>query len=274
MKRGLRQTIKRYCGFQTLEDLYKWRFVGWPERGYILIPEHRLIYCPIPKNACTTVQRWLYSLMHSQQPSDIHEVMGKRFILGRRGLEAIRALQRPDYFRFAIVRNPWRRVVSAFCDKVVRLGIGLAGDLTRNDSIRHLTFREFVQIVRQTAPLDIDGHLQPQHLFLGTNRFDALGRFETLDRFLARLADRFGLPPTWGSWNRVDYRGELPDRTLGCVADWSVEELRSLERVPRYDAFYDDRLIAQVRDYYRHDVDAFGYTFAGVTSDVVRPFAA
>ncbi|GAI98350.1 unnamed protein product, partial [marine sediment metagenome] len=119
MYRTLRRTLKKQTGIQAFEDLLKWRFVGRPEKNYVLVPQHRMVFCPIPKNASTTIQQWLYGLCSAEPAADINSAI-RQFTLEQAGLTARRALRSPDFFRFAVVRNPRNRVVSAFMSKVVR----------------------------------------------------------------------------------------------------------------------------------------------------------
>jgi len=160
-----------------------------------------------------------------------------------------------------VFRSPWDRLVSAFCEKVVRSDFDLLrGVGHRSDRVATLTFRTFVQQLCQLPAEDVDPHIRPQHFFLGNTQFDAIGRFESLDPFLRQIAARFGLPASWGTWNQTKRLRQRPDVGSKPLADWTVQQLRGLAAAPPYASFYDAQLASAVQSYYQVDARRFGYS--------------
>jgi hypothetical protein len=146
-----------------------------------------------------------------------------------------------SYFKFAFVRNPWDRLVSAY--EFLRAGGWHAGD--RRWAAEHVTvYGSFEAFVRKGLPrpeVMAWRHFQPQRPFLAdplTGRIgvDFVGRFESLQADFRTIAERIGI------------RAELPHRN------------RSRAATPYRDA-YTPATAAVVRRLYARDVDAFGYVF-------------
>jgi chondroitin 4-sulfotransferase 11 len=144
--------------------------------------------------------------------------------------------------RFAIVRNPWDRAVSAY-HFAKQGGVPGGAQMAHPERYRgndFATFETFLTryLARQELS-NIDGVFRPQftYLFLsdGTLPFDHLGRFERLGETEQWLAETLGRPirlPKINCTDRDDYRGYFTDETREIVADR-----------------------------YRTDIDAFGYRF-------------
>ena len=145
-----------------------------------------------------------------------------------------------SYFKFAFVRNPWDRLLSAY--RFMLAGGWHDGD--RRWAARHLarhpSFEAFV--LEGLTPEVVAGlHFQPQIGFLAdpfTRRVgvDFVGQFETLQQDFRIVADRLGI------------RAELPHRNRS-RADAG------------YRAAYTPAMVAAAAEVYARDVAAFGYDF-------------
>lgn len=107
------------------------RKVGIP--GYqihqICLPEQRLIYIPIPKNACTSIKQALHYIRFGELFTikdekyaafkGLHDFYNKRpnAFTGMRRLE-----KASDFTKFAVVRDPVERLISCYRNRVVDLG--------------------------------------------------------------------------------------------------------------------------------------------------------
>lgn len=129
----------------------------------------------------------------------------------------------------------------------------MSGDLTT------LTFRRFVAELKQVSSSDYDPHWRPQHLFLGQRQVDFLGRFERLQEDFAQLQRKLGIGGSLPEVNRIP-RGVV---TTDCLADWTLEQLSTIEQFPGYQQFYTADLVQEVASIYAEDIERFGYTFAG-----------
>ena len=137
-------------------------------------------------------------------------------------------------FVFAIVRNPWDKVVSHYHYRVKTNQTGL-GDNT-------IPFREWLlRCYRDEDPLYYDQPrmFMPQWRWLideqGQSLVDFVGRFENLDRDFAAISNRLSLGVSLGHV-KPSSRGS-------------------------YQSYYDDETRALIESSFEEDVKAFGYRF-------------
>lgn len=152
-------------------------------------------------------------------------------------------------FKFAFVRNPFDRVVSAwkmFCDDP-RDG---AWELEKG--ILDLTLEEVLQLglddnaafghpwynqITPTPLIRLKNHiLHHTHPYLGLQYVDFIGRFETLQQDFDHVMRQLDLPPA-----------QLPK------SNWT--------RRTHYREYFDDQIRQMAEDYYRDEIERFGYTF-------------
>lgn len=267
----------------------------WPERHYLISERHRFLYAPIAKVACSALKAWMIELEEGSEAAgrvDSHERARDCYELQCHSAAAARrCLRDENLFRFAFVRNPWDRLVSAYLNKFVpirnhalklpaqqflrdverrrrlrRLAsivtggwLGSSEDLPpMNEVADAFTFRQFVAELTKCDPPGYDLHWRPQSLFLGKLRLDFVGRFEHLDRDFRTLCQRLNLTSELPLKNKTE-RGAT---TTDCLADWPLTELRTLAAFPGYAQFYTPDLAARVAIIYAEDVRRFGYEFA------------
>ncbi len=262
--------------------------LSWPASTYLVDHRHRLLFCPVPKVLCTNLKKSVLQLAgvtetHDHPPfngcdvhGDVHSCANAELALG--ATREAWVLERSDYFKFAFVRNPWARLVSAYLDKVGRMGEQPQGPTRelifaaqarhgeRPDPVRRISFRRFVsQIVASPDPM-MDEHWRPQASFLVAADFDFIGRFEQLDRDLAVIERQVGVPLDRGrTANTVGYAVADVGLSPAAVADLDstgLDQLRvALGGFPRYQWFYPPDLRGLVGGRYVADVNGFGYEF-------------
>ncbi len=150
---------------------------GW-QIHQICLQEKRLIYIPIPKNACTTIKQALHQVefgrVFATERSindpyvDVHDYYKKR----RDAFTGIKKLdEKSGFTRFAIIRDPVERLISCYRNRVLDLG-DLKSDA---DSLKRMnlpanpdleTFVLNLKRYRQVSK-SIEHHSRPQSLFLG-----------------------------------------------------------------------------------------------------------
>ena len=158
--------------------------LNWPLNQIFANPAYKLIYCPIGKNACTFLKRQMAQLSNHPELDillgDIHLLTGHvntGLLLGDYlGDEAHRLMHDPEAFRFAVLRDPMQRLLSAYVEKYVYTrnapgNIGHARTLlprvqdargqTPPDYDQGISFGEFVDAVVDTPPLGLDAHWHP-----------------------------------------------------------------------------------------------------------------
>jgi hypothetical protein len=228
---GLRRTL-----FQTLcparyRSLQEAR--ASDSSGYSIKPfdQHRCIFVHIPKTAGVSVVKalfgsfgghhtplWLYRLLYTRAEFDA-------------------------YFKFAFVRNPWDRLLSAF----LFLKRGGMNDRDRRWAETHLAaypdFDRFVRrgLTRKTAYAEL--HFVPQYWFLALKgprpAVDFVGYYENLPQDFVSIRERLGVSP--------ERRLLALNRTEGKPSDFR-----------EYYTPETRRIVAEV---YREDIELFGYDF-------------
>ena len=134
-----------------------------------------------------------------------------------------------EYFKFAMVRNPYERYVSA-CSFLNRGNPGYAGRETAfmKTALMRQRFRRRILVRPQTALL-VNG--------AGTVGMDFVGRYERLQHNFDRACERIGIPPCRLTRLNASHHGD-------------------------YRRYYDEILLKQVNDFYRADFEQFDYAMA------------
>ncbi|WP_126977855.1 sulfotransferase family protein [Frigidibacter oleivorans] len=212
-------------------------------RGAIL-PAQRVFYSRMPKVANSTISRAL-ALQGGHgaalaRGGRAKELMTRPSRLGpRRAAE----LADPDsgWFRFTVVRNPYTRTLSAFLGKILSRAAQSRPFYAWFDppAPRPPVFRDFVEFLA-AGGLWHDIHWAPQSdvLLLPVDRFDFIGRFETLEADLQTALHR-----GFGADTVLDLRPAGPSTGA------------SAKRAQHYDA----ETRAMVARLYARDFSIFGY---------------
>ncbi len=243
----------------------------WPASSYLVNDKLRFVYCPIPKVASSSLKQWFLTTLgfepgRSDWPERPHEYLFE-WLRGRS--KAI-----PDsYLSFAFVRDPRRRLVSAFLQKfVVRWDVSesparpvireICDTLHRPvDYAQGVSFRSFVKYIVSRAPMELDVHWRPQHLFLASPKaIDFVGQVESFDADMLLLTRRLGI-----KYSQSFRALQLPysSAMMEGAPDMTAGQLRRLNAFPVWRSFYDDELLAVVSDYYSADDRRFGYVANG-----------
>ncbi len=215
--------------------------MGWPEAQYFVAPQKKLMYCPIGKNACSFLKvRMVNAAEHPHAltiGNSIHFITDRvktgiqlsDYALG----DAQAMLSDPDMFRFALLRDPARRMLSAYIEKFLknRMDIGNQShtasvvravqterDMSVIDFHQGISFREFVDHV-VTQPADtLDPHWRPQNLYLGDYEWPHLYAFDDLPRLVRDIERQAGValaaPPINSSGSGIGVSIDGADRLL------------------------------------------------------------
>ncbi|MCC0177659.1 sulfotransferase family protein [Waterburya agarophytonicola K14] len=264
-----------------------WLEEPWAEKAYIANHKYKFVYCPIPKVACSSFKRFAVELSDLENKQEVLNLPPKLFhayvdhnlsffanYLHQRET-AMALLDNPDYFKFAIVRNPWDRLTSAYLNKFVKpIDIKQSSSPGKQvveayyqdkdlpvDYSRGITFKEFIEYLLTHQNKEIDGHWQPQSMFINQNKFDYLGRIETLGTDFGAIAEKIGVEANLG-WANRSKRAEVKENILTeDYAGYTPHQLRQLSQYPAYTEFYTPELLALVKQRYTEDVESFGYRF-------------
>jgi hypothetical protein len=172
----------------------------------------KLAYAVVPKNASSLLKANF--VLNSSHRNDYLAERGNIHDFSRRIAEAPfdrGEILGPDYTRFTVLRDPHRRLVSAYLQKFVRRWRNRAGYLRGEkiegtirgaqkqaglafDPVRSISFAEFVRYVSTVSDSDCNTHWVPQFRFVGTDLslYHHVGTVENLAATLSFLKQQFG----------------------------------------------------------------------------------
>lgn len=201
---------RRITRFATPQSAIKLRM--WQERGGTLnkmlavLPQQKILYTSVPKAANSTIKFCLWSACgftinttHINSFTYNHPGPSRRVSdISNRDLRSIFAAD--DWLRFTFVRNPYRRIVSAYQDKI--LGGGDKGK--PNAFLRKInwrshkppTFAEFVAIICKQQHDAMDWHWMPQTRLI-MNRlisYNFIGRVESFSKDMQFVLEHMQIP--------------------------------------------------------------------------------
>ena len=189
------------------EHRYKvpWRHIG---RGVYYGGNGAYLYQPIPKCACTTIKTLLLEFEGLPVDENLWQRHSKKYnnFLGTSHLSDQEQLNifegRTDTFKFVMVRSPYARLASVYCNKILKgpphwvkqvAKASLEQGMALSDPI---SFEEFVAIVSRQSPRQMDPHWRAQY-YVGrfqTIKFDFVGRMEMMPDHLIYALERIGAP--------------------------------------------------------------------------------
>ena len=166
----------------------------------ITLPEQKLIYIPIPKNACSSIKHSLYYLEYGKAYDypeyrelgyqNIHAFYEKQ----KDAFTGVHALKNMESaFRFAVIRDPVDRFLSCYSNRVIELkDLKESEDsLKKNGLPVKPNIKTFILNLDRYRSLNhsIRHHTQPQSIFLdGTIGYlDKIYPIEQMNELTAKL---------------------------------------------------------------------------------------
>ena len=249
------------------------------EGNFIINHEFRFIYCPIPKNASSSLKALCLLLEKEHdyekvlQPNRLHSYADHHLTLARYSrAEAQAFLNDPHYFRFCVVRNPWDRLTSAYLSKFLKplaapppFVVHVINEVYQHNGLqpnlqKSITFRQFLGYLVRVKDSALNFHWLPQYHFLCNDPFHFISRFETLAEDFQAIKAALHLPLD------LPWRNQTPHHAVSAPttqwADLYPAELHDCSPVPPYQSFYTPDLVEIVRQRYQQDIELFGYEFA------------
>lgn len=193
--------------------------------------DKEIVFVHVPKTGGASILQ--LCLRHGIRIID-HDLRNPNYI----SLTRYRSLN-PNIYSFAIVRNPWDRVVSSY--HYLRKG-GIKGeDMLDADRFvnQYRNFTQFVLNAFEAREILDQIHFRPQYKWISDERgviVDMVGRFERLQTSFSKWCKTIGLP---------NYK--LPHVN------------RSAHR--SYKEYFNEQTIEVIRKNYRKDIELFKYKF-------------
>lgn len=237
-------------------------------------PRYRILYVSTPKVACTSIKWWFAALENcvrelrsargsaeSDPDLAIHSLFRHvaPHVAGLSPEALLEACTATDVFRFCVVRNPYKRLFSAWQSKLVLrepLQIGPYKGLPFYnrpiDSREAITeaFDAFVEhLATEEAPLYWDHHWRPQHDILRPDLFPYTN--------IGHIENRDDLTSAVSSW-----------AGKGVPSPFGVRRANE-SLIPYQSEFLTPKSIALIQQLYAKDFDSFGYSYDAPKSDVI-----
>jgi hypothetical protein len=161
-----------------------------------------------------------------------YQTGGLQHLLARQIKQEVGQAVFGEYFKFAIIRNPWDKAISQFLYMKKRKDIREFIGMKENDE-----FKKYLSLIQKTC------HVQwkAQHAFLENDEkkvlVDFIGRFESFENDVHTILKKIGIVG-------ID---EIPHRN---------KSYRT-----HYRDYYDSESEEMIREMYQLDVSKFGYFF-------------
>ncbi len=134
------------------------------------------------------------------------------------------------HFKFVFVRNPWDRIVSCYCNKIVKKCWTPFAECYDKD------FDYFVDFINKQDLTKADRHIKLQTKMFPYFHVNFIGRFETFEKDLRYVLKAIGLEHV-----------NIPKANTS--------------RHVHYSKYYTERTKKIIAHKYRSDIEAFGYRF-------------
>ncbi|WP_425039350.1 sulfotransferase family 2 domain-containing protein [Primorskyibacter sp. S187A] len=208
----------------------------------IAVPAHKIAYMALPKAGCSTVKRMLALIDPDVDlpPRETWTADTWHAIYPTARFRPHRWDGFQDYWRFAVVRDPVKRLLSVYTNRVVQLG-----DLHNS---RRLRRPEFSHLSRDPDPdfffLHLDAyyeassvikhHVLPCELFIGPKpfRYDRVFKTEQIGELAEELGRRSGKSVDISRENSSEMRLDLDDlqpRTIDAIRPLLEREYAHLD---------------------------------------------
>lgn len=168
------------------------------------LPAHGIVYMPVPKAACTSVKAALLRIDPRQEvdeaglrtnPDQVHQIyQTKRFRPHR-----WEPYCNGQWWRFAVVRDPVKRILSVYTDRVIG-----RNELKNSPKLRKQSrlpanpdpdfFFQHLQEYKELSSV-VKHHALPQRLFVGPSplKYDRVYKTEELHELANDLSERSGI---------------------------------------------------------------------------------
>lgn len=198
-----------------------------------VLPAYKMAYVSTPKVACSSFKTLCERLYQNDPDFEVLNIHQRQTIpkVHKLGWEKVNGLQKDGMFGFAFVRDPAKRLMSCFTNKMylARERVPINKILGREDTRGKITFDEFLTAVEMQKPEQMNPHWRPQHLVLMAEaiEYDFIGRMENIKADFAHVRAQVGIPDTFD----LPHRNKVVPRR-----NWVVEI--NPERQRRIEAIY------------------------------------
>ena len=202
----------------------------------MISPKHKFLLLHLPKTGGTSCKKELAKYDEECRFKNGHPTLIE--LMRQKWLGNLRE----DYFKFAFVRNPFDRLVSAFFyisrDSSYKLDCVMRKEFKMNGVSFSFFVKNTLALILKN-PNTRPRHFKPQSDFFfedNKNLLDFVGKFENFQEDFNIICDKIGIP-----------RQELPHKNK--------------TKHKHYTEYYDDETREIVAKKYAKDIEHFGYKF-------------
>ena len=253
----LRDYCEKHASSRNRSDRY--------DHPIIVNDEYKVIFCYIPKVACSQWKRVFLALDNRIDVDDVHDNKHYKFLLYDYSDEDIK-VRLKSYFKFLFVREPLERLLSAYNNKFVNnqwpwtriqsyktkiLERYEQDELSSNSSDQDLTFKKFIYYVSDVG-FDADAHWRSYGSICHACdiEYDFIGHFEDIPEEAPYILRQTGMD------RAVTFPPFLTHNTTSQL-------LKSYAPIPK-------EKIAQLGKAFEEDFEMFNYDFPGPLSDLMH----
>ena len=245
--------------------------LGWPRAQVFVSRKARVIYCPIGKVACTFLKKQMVRISDVAHADVLPDDVARLTDNALTGLqlsdypeaEALAMIADPEMLRFAVLRDPADRLLSAYVEKFV-IGRTDLGNIVHTRSIvaavqgndepdfaHGISFRQFVLAISFAPAETLDPHWRPQVHYLSGINWDRLFALEQIDTVVDLLEARSGVRLPRQPQN-VTHSGSGTDHSG--ASDLLPAEIMAQPRIGKA-SFFDPDLTTIIQTCYAKDAD-------------------